>query len=98
MLAAIAERRIDPQQPVDAHLILCLVRELGEMAAAQTLMQALPYVMALTGLGLASAEVGNPPGDFKDVYRAAGLLGLHKVAHAGEGLPAPEANMLMAGK
>eukprot|EP00775_Hariotina_reticulata_P007145 gene7145-7360_t len=84
MQAAIAERRTDPQQPVDAHLILCLVRELGEVAAAQTLVRALPYVMDLTALGLASAEVGNPPGEFKDVYRAASLLGLHKVAHAGE--------------
>lgn len=49
----------------------------------QALVKALPYVWNLTALGLASTEVGYPPQNFKNVYRTAGLLGLHKVAHAG---------------
>jgi adenosine deaminase len=40
--------------------------------------------MSRTGLGLASTELGNPPENYRHVFKTAGLLGLHKVAHAGE--------------
>lgn len=60
------------------------MRELGEAAAAATLALTLPYLPAINALGLASNEVGYPPEQYKQVYTAAGLLGLHKVAHAGE--------------
>lgn len=82
---AITERAVHPTHPVEASLILCLVRELGEAAAAATLALTLPYLPAIDGLGLASSEVGFPPEKFKRVYTAAGLLGLHKTAHAGAG-------------
>ena len=36
------------------------------------------------GVGLDSAEVGNPPSAFREVFAAAEQLGLRKVAHAGE--------------
>jgi adenosine deaminase len=81
---AITERATHPTAPVAASLILCLVRELGEAAAAATLALTLPYLPSIDGLGLASTEVGFPPEKFKQVYTAAGLLGLHKTAHAGE--------------
>lgn len=48
-------------------------------------MTALPYIRNITGIGLASTELGYPPEMFKDVYRTGTLLGLHKVAHAGGG-------------
>lgn len=80
---ALDERAVHPQAPVDASLILCLVRELGEAAAAATLALTLPYLPSIEGLGLASTELGYPPEQYKKVYTAAGLLGLHKVAHAG---------------
>jgi len=35
-------------------------------------------------VGLDSAEVGNPPSAFREVFAAAEQLGLRKVAHAGE--------------
>ena len=38
----------------------------------------------IIGIGLDSAEVGNPPAKFRRVYARAGELGLHRVAHAGE--------------
>jgi adenosine deaminase len=59
------------------------MRELGELAAAKTLAAALPYISGISALGLASAELGNPPEVYKNVYYTGGLLGLHKVAHAG---------------
>lgn len=59
------------------------MRELGQLSAAKTLATALPYIREITGLGLASTELGNPPENYKDVYRTGTLLGLHKVAHAG---------------
>lgn len=38
----------------------------------------------IVGLGLDSAEVGNPPSLFEDVFARARSEGLHVVAHAGE--------------
>ncbi|MFI7164530.1 adenosine deaminase [Rhodococcus erythropolis] len=38
----------------------------------------------IVGLGLDSAEVGNPPSLFEDVFARARAEGLHVVAHAGE--------------
>lgn len=82
--AAVDARKAHPTHPIDAHLILCLQRDRGELPAAKMLATSLPYLRHIMGLGLASAEVGYPPQDFVDVYRTASLLGLHKVAHAGE--------------
>lgn len=64
--AAITDRASHPTAPVAASLILCLVRELGEVAAAATLALTLPYLTYIEGLGLASSEVRalmphNPP-------------------------------------
>jgi adenosine deaminase len=82
--SAIDAAKSHRNQPVDAHVIMCLVRNLGELSAAAALVRALPYLANITAIGLASTEVGYPPQDFRDVYRAASLLGLHRVAHAGE--------------
>ena len=43
-----------------------------------------PQAGQLLAVGLDSAEVGYPPGDFAAVFDAARGLGLHTVAHAGE--------------
>jgi adenosine deaminase len=50
----------------------------------RTLDAARPYLDRITGVCLDSAEVGHPPGRFREVYEAAGALGLRRVAHAGE--------------
>ena len=69
---------------ISSGLILCFLRELGEEAALDTLEEARPFVQHLTAVGLDSAESGNPPSNFVNVYRRAREMGLPGVAHAGE--------------
>jgi adenosine deaminase len=57
-------------------------RPVGEALAV--LQELLAMGAPLLGLGLDSAELGHPPGDFAAVYDAARSAGLHLVAHAGE--------------
>ncbi|MBT3425320.1 MAG: adenosine deaminase [Gammaproteobacteria bacterium] len=79
---AIAKAEQDWQQSV--LLILCLLRDLSESEGLQTLRQAKPLLEQITAIGLDSAEVGNPPGKFKQAFKLATDWGLRKVAHAGE--------------
>lgn len=65
-------------------LILCFLRDRGAEAAGSVLRGAQSRVRSLIGVGLDSAEVGHPPGAFRDVYAAAREQGLRTVAHAGE--------------
>ncbi len=75
-----AERELD----ITSHLILCFLRHLPEADAMTALHDALPYREFITGVGLDSAEVGNPPAKFARVYDRARAEGLRAVAHAGE--------------
>ena len=65
-------------------LIACFLRDRGPDDAAKTLDELSPHAAQLLAVGLDSAEVGFPPGDFARVFDAARGLGLHTVAHAGE--------------
>ncbi len=65
-------------------LIACFLRDRGPVDAARTLEALAGHADQLIGVGLDSAEVGYPPGDFAGVFAAARELGLHGVAHAGE--------------
>ncbi|HEY6474454.1 MAG TPA: adenosine deaminase [Acidimicrobiales bacterium] len=69
-------------------LILCFLRDLSEESALQTLEEARPFAHHLAGVGLDSAEVGNPPARFAEPFRRARAMGLPGVAHAGEEGPA----------
>jgi len=69
---------------IDASLIMCFLRHLSEDAAFATLEQAMPYRDQIIGVGLDSGELGNPPEKFAQVFARCGVLGLHRVAHAGE--------------
>ena len=69
---------------VTSKLILCFLRHLDEASAFATLKAAKPYLAHLAGVGLDSSEVGHPPAKFARVFKAAGDLGLRRVAHAGE--------------
>jgi adenosine deaminase len=53
-----------------------------------TLEQALPHRGWIIGVGLDSAEKGNPPAKFRRVFERARALGFQTVAHAGEEGPA----------
>lgn len=72
------------QLGITSKLIMCFLRHLSEEDAFATLEQADPYLDLIHGVGLDSSEVGHPPSKFKKVFKAAGEMGLLRVAHAGE--------------
>ena len=69
---------------ISSCLIMCFLRHLSEADAMVTLDAARPWLDHIAGVGLDSAERGNPPGKFERVFAQARGLGLRCVAHAGE--------------
>jgi adenosine deaminase len=69
---------------ISSKLILCFLRDLPEADAEAALEQALPYRDWIHGVGLDSAERGNPPSKFERVFSRARREGFFAVAHAGE--------------
>lgn len=69
---------------ISFRLIMCFLRHLDESSAFKTLEQALPYKKWISGVGLDSSEVGNPPSKFERVFAKAIKEGFLTVAHAGE--------------
>lgn len=69
---------------VSTGLILCFLRDQSPQLAMRTLEQALEHRDLIIGVGLDSAEAGNPPSLFQEVFARAAEKGLHRVAHAGE--------------
>ncbi|GHC42115.1 adenosine deaminase [Streptomyces flavofungini] len=80
--------RSEERHGVSTRLIMCFLRDQSAESAMATLEAAKPHLDRIIGVGLDSAEVGHPPSKFAAVYEAAGVLGLRKVAHAGEEGPA----------
>ncbi|MDN5843678.1 MAG: adenosine deaminase [Alcaligenaceae bacterium] len=77
---------------ISSYLLMSFLRHLSEDEAMQTLEAALPlreaYQDLWVGIGLDSAEHGNPPEKFARVYARCKALGFKLVAHAGEEGPA----------
>ena len=77
---------------ITSYLLLSFLRHLSEEDAFQTLEAALPlrgeYGDLWIGVGLDSAERGNPPEKFARVFKRCRDLGFRLVAHAGEEGPA----------
>ena len=73
---------------ISTGLIMCFLRDLDESAAMQTLEKALDYRDRIIGVGLDSAEIGNPPSKFREVFNRARDAGFLTVAHGGEEGPA----------
>ncbi len=69
-------------------LIMCFLRDLPAADAMRVLAMADTHREVIAGVGLDSAEVGNPPSKFAAVFAAAAERGYHRVAHAGEEGPA----------
>lgn len=69
---------------ITSRLIMCFLRDLDETDALETLARAQGWLHKIHGVGLDSAERGNPPAKFATVFARAHALGLHCVAHAGE--------------
>ena len=83
-----AQRDAAAQFGISSKLILCFLRDLAPADATATLDEALAYRDRIAGVGLDSAEQGNPPGKFAEVFARARGEGLVPVAHAGEEGPA----------
>ncbi|RTL84681.1 MAG: adenosine deaminase [Hyphomicrobiales bacterium] len=71
-----------------SRLIMCFLRDLDEADALETLDKARPWLGRIAGVGLDSAEAGNPPEKFARLFERARAMGLRVVAHAGEEGPA----------
>lgn len=69
---------------VTSLLIPCFLRELTAESAALILESLLEFKDRFVGVGLDSAEVGNPPSKFAAVFHRAKAEGLRLVCHAGE--------------
>ena len=79
-----AMRDAEAELGVGSKLIMCFLRDLSQDDASKALDAALPYRDRIVGVGLDSAELGNPPGKFADVFARARQAGFAAVAHAGE--------------
>jgi adenine deaminase len=69
---------------LSSELIIAFLRDESEESAMGTLDAILAMGVPFIGIGLDSAELGNPPSKFAKVFRRARAEGLHRVAHAGE--------------
>ena len=67
---------------VDAHLIMCFLRDFTKESARKTLLEALPYKDKIVGIGLDSDEHNNPPMKFARQFEDAAAAGFHLTAHA----------------
>lgn len=79
-----ALERSEEKHGISTQLIMCFLRDQSAESALETLEAARPHLHRISAVGLDSAEAGHPPAKFREVYEAAGALGLRKVAHAGE--------------
>jgi adenosine deaminase len=73
---------------VSTLLIAAFLRDRDEDEALDVLERLLAMDAPIVGIGLDSAEVGNPPSKFVRLYARAREAGLRRVAHAGEEGPA----------
>ncbi|MCQ8194527.1 adenosine deaminase [Streptomyces rugosispiralis] len=69
---------------ITTRLIMCFLRDESAESALATFEAARPHLDRIAAVGLDSAEVGNPPSKFREVYALARQAGLKCVAHAGE--------------
>jgi adenosine deaminase len=83
-----ALRNSEREFGISTKLIMCFLRDLPERSAMETLDLALPFQERIAGVGLDSAEAGNPPSKFMTVFARARAEGFYAVAHAGEEGPA----------
>lgn len=69
---------------ISTALIAAFLRDQSEDSALEVLAELLAMDAPIVGIGLDSAEVGNPPSKFVRLYERARAAGLRLVAHAGE--------------
>jgi adenosine deaminase len=69
---------------MSVYYIMSYLKHLTEDEAIVTFHQSLPYKDLIVGVGLDSAEMGNPPSKFEGVMRMSREAGYRLVCHAGE--------------
>lgn len=79
-----ALRRSQSDFGISTGLIMCFLRDMSARSAMETFDLALPFQERIIGVGLDSAELGNPPSKFFTVFERARAHGFLPVAHAGE--------------
>jgi adenosine deaminase len=79
-----AVRESEANHGITSKLIMCFLRDQSAASAMTTLEQALRYGERIVAVGLDSAEAGNPPAKFTEVFARARAEGWLTVAHAGE--------------
>jgi len=86
VIEGIHEALVDAKRElgISSRLILCFLRDRSVEEAHATFEQALPHRDRIVAVGLDSAELGNPPARFRDVFSRARSEGFRAVAHAGE--------------
>ena len=76
-----AEQNLD----LECRLMFCFLRDLSQAQALDCLNKLLPYRNKYwIGVGLDSAERGNPPEKFEEIFKYCQSLGFLLCAHAGE--------------
>ena len=76
-----AQDAADAELGLRTRLIMCFLRDHTAESAAQTLAAAEPYREWITGVGLDSDEMDNPPLKFADVFAAARRQGYRLTMH-----------------
>lgn len=80
----LARRHAERELGLSSALIMAFLRDRPAEEAMTVLEMAAPYWEMLDAIGLDSAEQGNPPARFIEVFERARRLGIPRVAHAGE--------------
>ncbi|PXX95596.1 adenosine deaminase [Halomonas sp. LBP4] len=81
---SLARRVAERELGLSTALIMAFLRDRPAEEAMRMLERAAPYWEMLDAVGLDSAERGNPPAKFVEVFERARALGIPRVAHAGE--------------
>ncbi|WP_280548247.1 adenosine deaminase [Halomonas sp. 11-S5] len=79
-----ARRHAQRELGMSSALIMAFLRDRPAEEAMALMESAAPYWEMLDAVGLDSAERGNPPAKFVEVFERARQLGISRVAHAGE--------------
>ncbi|MCE8021273.1 adenosine deaminase [Halomonas sp. MCCC 1A11036] len=85
---SLARREAERELGMSTALIMAFLRDHPANEAMKVLDSAAPYWEMLDAVGLDSAERGHPPSKFVEVFQRARMLGIPRVAHAGEEGPA----------
>ena len=80
----LARREAEREFGMSTALIMAFLRDRPAEEAMRVLESAAPYWELLDAVGLDSAEVGHPPSKFAEVFQRAKMLGIPRVAYAGE--------------